>query len=102
MKKRLFILLCSFVSFAFTNANVEPISVKESTEIILPLEVKTFPIESGTITVVMSEYNVCEEGVVKLSVDIDCDNDGIVDYSYSGKVCREHASAMIQQFVDAC
>ncbi|MGC6479437.1 MAG: hypothetical protein ACON42_03560 [Flavobacteriaceae bacterium] len=102
MKKVLFILLCSFVSFAFTtNEKIEPISVEENAEIILPMEVKEYPIENGTITVVTPARSICDEGVVSnLIIEVDC-GDGY-GYSWSGKICYEHIEALVQQFQESC
>ena len=101
MKKVLFILLCSFVSFAFTtNEKIESISVEENTETILPMEVKTYPIKNGTITVV-TPARICDEGVVSnLTIEVDCGDGG--GYSWSGKICFEHIEALVQQFQESC
>ncbi len=102
MKKVFFILLCSFVSFAFTtNEKIEPISVEDNTEIILPMEVKQYYIENGTITVVTPERGICDEGVVSnLIIEVDCGEGG--GYTWSGKLCYEHIEALIQQFIESC
>jgi len=104
MKKVLFILLCSFVSFAFTtNEKIEPISAEDNVEITSSkTEVKIYETEKGTITVVISDDGICQDGVVYLTFTVDCTGNGQPDYTYSGKVCAEHEGAMIMQFIASC
>lgn len=101
MKKVLFILLCSFVSFAFTNEKVEPISDNANSEVILPMEVKVYPIKNGTITVVTPAKSICEEGAVSnLTIEVDCGDGG--GYFWSGTICYEHIEALVSQFQESC
>ncbi|TXD80999.1 hypothetical protein ESY86_19570 [Subsaximicrobium wynnwilliamsii] len=104
MKKILFILLCSFVSFGFTNERIEPISENESAEITLPVKVETynFPYENGTITLTIFDNGICEQGTVTGTLSTHCDDDGIADYVWSGTICREHIDALIMQFNASC
>ena len=104
MKKVLFILVCSFVSFAFTtNEKIEPISVEENAEIILPMEVKVYPIENSTITELTPTSRICEEGVVSnLRVEVDCDGDGGTDYTRNGNICYEYIEDFVGQFQESC
>ena len=104
MKKVLFILLLSFVNFAFTtNEKIEPISAENNAEITSSItEVKIFETEKGIITVVASEDGICENGTMSLSFNLDCDGDGQTDYAYSGRVCREHYLNMMADFQSRC
>lgn len=65
------------------------------------MEVKVYPIENGSITVVTPARSTCDEGVVSnLTIEVDCGGGG--GYSWSGKICYEHIEALVEQFQESC
>lgn len=117
MKKLLLILLCSFVCFAFTSEKTENISADRTAEIhpitenisavnneenYPTMEVITFPVENGTATLTLLRQTICETGTTTGQYNLDCDNDGEAELTWSGTVCNEHVDALIAYFRSTC
>ena len=104
MKKIILILLCAFVSFAFTNKEYEPISTNENFEMITTETYTTYNFEQSgeKISLTILNNSICDYGTVTGTLSVDCDGDDIPDYVFTGTLCFEHVDALIQQFNDSC
>lgn len=43
-----------------------------------------------------------EGGVAYVTLTVDCEGDGIVDYDYSGYMCADYAEPLFEQFIASC
>lgn len=101
MKKIFLILVVSFACFAFTNNKIKSNSNDlELTPIIEPVIKQMF---KGDMVAIIKIYP-CEGegGVAYVTLTVDCEGDGIVDYDYSGYMCADYAEPLFEQFIASC
>lgn len=82
MKKILLILLCAFVSFAFTNNDISESDIKISAEKHITCN-----------DLATSEDSPCYTRSLSVTFYRDCDGDGEDDLWYSARICLEHMDA---------
>lgn len=100
MKNLFFTLALAFVSLSFTSEKIEPKSndLEKFDENIV---VKHINEEGITASIIVYP---CEDagGVAYVTISVDCEGDGIVDYSFSGYMCADYANGLFEQFVSSC
>lgn len=100
MKHLFLILALSFVNFSFTNEKIEPNSNNLETT---PIQPAIKQINKNGLIATIKKYP-CEDagGVAYVTITVDCEGDGVIDYDYAGYTCADYSEALFEQFIASC
>lgn len=93
--------MLALFNFSFTNEKIAPNS--NDLEKMAVNEPITKQIIKGDLIATINVYP-CEDagGVAYVTIIVDCEGDGIIDYEYSGHMCADYAEVLLDQFVASC